>query len=75
MYYSKDKICEAFMNNLLLEDIDYKDLIAQVDDGESDIDTINYFKDQIKHDKHLPILLNLDKVVIDGNHRLKHIKN
>lgn len=55
---------------ILLENIDYKDIKAQVDNSDHDRETIEYFKEEIKQDKHEPILINHQGEVLDGNHRL-----
>lgn len=47
-----------------------KELIPRVEDSKHDRETIEYFKNQIKNNKHEPILLsNTDNAIIDGNHR------
>lgn len=56
---------------ILLEHIDYKEIKSQVEDSNRDRETIEYFKEQIKQDKHEPILVNSELEVLDGNHRLK----
>ena len=72
-----DELIECLMEKLynnaevLEEDIHYQDLLAMVDDSEKDLDTIEYFKEQIKQGKHYPILINANNEVLDGNHRLK----
>lgn len=64
-----DNLQEALIK-ILLENIEYKDIKAQVDNSDHDRETIEYFKEQIKNDKHEPILINSDGEVLDGNHRL-----
>lgn len=55
---------------LLSENINYKNINAQIEHDESDLNTVEYFKNQIQKGIHEPILINADNEVLDGNHRL-----
>lgn len=56
---------------LLREEFDYKNLEVKVDNSEHDVETVEWFKEQIQKGIHEPILINADNEVLDGNHRLK----
>lgn len=67
----KELLQETILSLLTESKVDYKDLVAQVDDSNKDKETIEYFKEEIQKGNHEPILLNSQLEVIDGNHRLK----
>lgn len=57
--------------NNLKEYHDYMNLVPHIEHDQSDEDSVNYWKEQIKKGNHRPILLNIeDNEIMDGNHTM-----
>lgn len=70
-FYELESIELSLESEDLTEYHDYLNLTPQVGFDDSDSDSVNYWKEQIKKGNHRPILINTDKEILDGNHTMK----
>lgn len=69
-FYELESIELSLESENLKEYHDYLNLAPQIEFGDSDRASVDYWKEQIKKGNHRPILINTDKEILDGNHTM-----